>query len=245
MLDFTESVLLNVHKIRDRRRIGSAAALIALAVLAGCASTGQGYQDNPVTRKLSWFSYIKGDDVRARCQPGAPDSYRFVYNGVYIEQVRTYDIERSPVPGHMRMTARVTEKANLSEILLDPGAPDVLQPWRPKTAVIDVPDADVLRLKQALLADGFLSRPAPTRGVTSIEFYWAVSACIDGQFRLNAYVWPGDEFNRASFTKLLFGWDMTGIGVNPPRPTDVFEVYRTSPDDNHSIVNYFRLRFDS
>ena len=219
--------------------------LAALAVLAGCTSTGQGYQDNPVTRKLSWFSYIKGDDVRGRCQPGAPDAYRFVYNGVYVEQVRSYDIERSPLPGHMRMTARVTEKANLSEILLDPGAPDVLQPWRPKLAVADLPDAEILRLKQALLADGFLSRPVPTRGVTSIEFYWAVSACLDGRFRLNAYIWPTDEFKQASFPKLLFGWDMTGIAVNPPRPTDIFEVYRTSPDDNHSIVNYFRLRFDS
>jgi hypothetical protein len=232
------------RKMHDVTRIEVLVALgLGLATLAACTSTGPGLQDNPVTRKFTWFSYVKGDDVRARCQPGAPDAYRFVYNAVYVEQVRTYDIAPSPMPGHMRMTARVTEKANLAS--MDVGAPsDLLDPWRPKSAVIDLPQAEVDRLKRALLADGFLTKAPPSRALTSIEFYWAVSACIDGQFRLNAYVWPGTEFEQASFPKLLFGWDMTEVRVNPPRPTDAFSVYGRSMPEHSEFANFFRLRFD-
>jgi hypothetical protein len=233
--------LLTVRKSRDLMRIAYAAALCA--GLAACSSTGQGLQDNPVTRKFTWFSYVKGDDVRERCVAGAPDAYRFVYNGVYVEQVRSYDIAPSPRPGHMRMTARVTEKANLASMEIgEPG--DLLGPWQPKTAVTDLPQAEVERLKRALLADGFMSKPAPARAVTSIEFYWAVSACIDGQFRLNAYVWPSADFEQASFPKLLFAWDMTEVRVNLPRKTDEFSVYGRSMPEHSEFANFFRLRFD-
>ena len=236
-----------MKKIVDRQKFaefGRLLALMTVSVIAACSATGQGDQDNPVSRKLTWFSYVKGEDVRTRCQAGGPDIYRFVYNGVYVEQVRTYDIEWSPLPGHMRMTTRVTEKANVAEILLDPSNPDVLGPWRPKTAVVDLPDAEIARLKRVLLADGFLNKPAPARAVTSIEFYWAVSACVDGQFRLNAYVWPSKDFEQASFPAMLFAWDMTGVAINQPRPTDTFSIYGTTQESDHEFVNYFRLRFD-
>lgn len=223
------------------RGIGHAAVLCA--ALGACTSIGQGLQDNPATRKFTWFSYVKGDDVHARCVPGAPDAYRFVYNGVYVEQVRTYDIDRSPQPGHMRMTARVTEKANLASLEIgEPG--DLFGPWKPKTAIVDLPQAEVERLKRALLADGFLTKPPPARAVTSIEFYWAVSACIDGQFRLNAYIWPSADFEQASFPKLLYAWDMTEVRVNPPRKTDEFSIYGRSMPEHSEFANYFRLRFD-
>jgi len=221
------------------------AAGISAAVLGGCAAGGQGNQDNPVARKLTWFSYIKGEDLQSRCAPGAPDRYRFVYNAVYVEQVRTYDIEPSPLPGHMRVTARVTDKPNLTTIEIDPHDPDLFEPWRAKRAEIDVPSAETDRLKHAVLADGLLTKAAPNRAVSSIEFYWAVSACIDGQFHLNAWVWPDDDFNKASFPKMLLSWDMTGVEVNQPRKTDEFEVYGAmQPDKGPEFANFFRLRFD-
>jgi hypothetical protein len=224
------------------RELNRLAALVVALTAAACTSGGHGYQDDPVARKLSWFSYIKGDDVRARCEPGMPDQFRFVYNGIYVEQVRTYDIEPSPLPNHMRMTIRVTEKANLAEIALDPANPDFMKPWRPKTAVVDLPAAEVERLKRALMADGFSSRPAPARSISSIEFYWAVSACLDGQFKLNAYVWPSRPFDEAAFPKLLFGWDMTEVAINRPRKADTLDVYGTT--EPNSMTNYFSLRFD-
>ena len=142
------------------------------------------------------------------------------------------------------MTARVTEKANLSSIQIDPAHPDALGPWRPKTAVTDLPASEIARLKRSLLASGFLTREPPSRGISSIEFYWAVSACLDGQFHLNAYVWPDAQFKQASFSKLLFSWDMTEVAVNQPRKTDVLGVYGISENEPEKLSNLFKLRFD-
>ncbi len=227
------------------RKLRSLAVLALVGAISACTSGGQGYQDNPAARKFTWFSYIKGEDLQSNCRPGAPDSYRFVYNGIYVEQVRSYDIEPAPDPKLARMTTRVTEKANLSNMELDMAHPDVFGPWRPKTAVIDLPASEIARLKQSLLASGFLTRPPPSRGVSSIEFYWAVSACLDGQFHLNAYVWPDAEFEQASFPKLLFAWDMTEVPVNKPRHADVMQVYNgISENDPYKLPNLFKLRFD-
>ena len=65
--------------------------LVATVVLllSGCERLGE---DHPVTRKLTWFSHLGGRDIRNSCVTGAPDRYRFVYNGIYVEQVRSYDI---------------------------------------------------------------------------------------------------------------------------------------------------------
>lgn len=229
--------------VRGTRVIAGVALMAAL--LAGCATGGQGDQDQPGARKFTWFSYVKGEDQKRNCVAGAPDRYRFVYNAVYVEQVRTYDIEPGPQPGLTRVTARVTEKANLAAMTIDPSNLDVFGPWRAQKAVIDLPQAETDRLKRAVLADGFLTKAAPRRAVTSIEFYWAVSACIDGKFHLNAWVWPNEDFIQAAFPKMLFAWDMTGVAVNQPRKTTEFDIYGESrPSSGFEFPNHFRLRFD-
>jgi hypothetical protein len=233
----------NVTKVRGVKLLPILACLAGL--VAGCATSGHNNQDQPGARKFTWFSYVKGDDLRRTCVAGAPDRYRFVYNGVYVEQVRSYDIEPSPQPGLTRVTARVTEKANLATIVINPSNPDVFEPWRAKKAIIDLPQLEMDRLKRAVLSDGLSTKAAPRRAVTSIEFYWAVSACIDGKFHLNAWVWPNDDFNQASFPKMLFAWDMTGVAVNAPRKTTEFDIYgESTPSNGSEFVNHFRLRFD-
>lgn len=219
--------------------------LVAAMLLSGCMAGGHEVQDQPGARKFTWFSYIKGEDLKKTCVAGAPDRYRFVYNAVYVEQVRTYDVEPSPLPGHTRVTARVTEKANLASMSFSSLNPDIFDPWRAKKAVIDLPPGGADRLKQAMLSDGFLTRAAPNRPITSIEFYWAVSACLDGKFHLNAWVWPNEDFDRASFPKMLFSWDMTDVAVNRPRKTDEISIYGSmQPDRGSEFANFFRLRFD-
>jgi len=240
---------MSAYEARKTMMVRGTAVLARVAVmsalLAGCVAGGHNVQDQPGARKFTWFSYVKGEDLRRTCVAGAPDRYRFVYNAVYVEQVRTYDMEPSPQPGSTRVTARVTEKANLATMVIDPSNPDVFEPWRAKKAIIDVPQAEMDRLKRALLSDGFSTKQAPRRAVTSIEFYWAVSACIDGRFHLNAWVWPNDDFNRASFPKMLFAWDMTGVAVNLPRKTTEFDIYgESTPSSGIEFANHFRLRFD-
>ena len=43
-------------------------------LVGGCAYHGpsQSDIDNPAVRKVAWFSYLDGNDIRERCAPGAP-----------------------------------------------------------------------------------------------------------------------------------------------------------------------------
>ncbi len=77
----------------------SAAALLFANIFAGCTYHGT-QQDNPVQRRFTWYSYLNGDDIREDCEADARPRYRFVYNGVYVQQVRSYDIR--PVAGECR-----------------------------------------------------------------------------------------------------------------------------------------------
>ena len=54
-------------------------------VVGGCSYYGspQSDIDNPAVRKVAWFSYLDGNDIRERCAPGAHDRFRLVYNGQY------------------------------------------------------------------------------------------------------------------------------------------------------------------
>ena len=92
-------------------------------LLAGC--TYRGDIDNPAVRKVSWFSYLDGTDIRTACVEGAPDSYRLVYNGRYEEQVRSYEITADGAGGAY-LTARAKGRTNAFDVSFD----DVLAPWR-------------------------------------------------------------------------------------------------------------------
>ncbi|MDA0240525.1 MAG: hypothetical protein O3A84_10935, partial [Proteobacteria bacterium] len=95
--------------------------LILGGLLSACTYQGatvEGFgTDHPITRKFSWFSYVGGEDIRTACVTGAPDRYRFVYNAVYNEQVRSYDLVASPEPGRFDLKAAVSGEANLSSFV--------------------------------------------------------------------------------------------------------------------------------
>jgi hypothetical protein len=187
--------------------------VIALLVgLAGCASTGP--TDNPIRRSLTWFSYLGGDDLRATCQPGSPERYRFVYNARAEEQIRTYDIIVGP-SGEGRLESHVISNGDLDRLSVN----DPLRPWRGEEAEVTVGAAEVGALRSALAASGF-DRPAP-RGafLRSDDFFWIVSACRDGDFRFNAYSRDMPSFQDIRFDAPLQSMDplTARVAVNPPR----------------------------
>ena len=105
-------------------KAGAWGLLAALTTLLGCAYDGG--IDNPVVRKVEWFSYLDGADIRTYCVENAPDRYRLVYNARYDEQLRSYELTADGAGG-AAMTARAMQKrGDLTEITLN----DVLAPWR-------------------------------------------------------------------------------------------------------------------
>ncbi|MCB2102219.1 MAG: hypothetical protein KDE22_15180 [Rhodobacterales bacterium] len=184
-------------------------ALPILLALAACAYTPT---DNPVGLRLGWFSFLDGDDIRAACTPGAANRYRFVYNGVYVEQRRIYEVDAAA----RTLDITVLGPADLSELALA-RAEDVMDPWRGTRAHVDLAPADLDRLARATRASGALDGPPVGLTMVSDDFFWTVAACHNGAFHRHAARWPSAAFDGARYGELLFGWDTTAVAVNPPR----------------------------
>jgi len=197
----------------DAKRLGRGGrwrVLLVAALLTGCGSTGP--TDDPVSRSLGWFSYLNGDDLRAACRPGAPETYRMVFNGVFVEQLRSYDLAVQPDGGGtLRAWARTA--ADISEVELG----DLLRPWRGTSATTDLDAGAVDAIRAALTESGAFA-PAP-RGLRlpSDSFYWIVNACRDGEFSFNAFLFPSPRFEVLTFPAALLDRDRTGVPYNVPR----------------------------
>jgi hypothetical protein len=205
--------------------------------LAACTFTGG---DNPVQRKFSWFDYVDGGDIRRSCGPGAPERYRFVYNGIYIEQVRTYDLVAEGDGAFMRV--RVLGPASVSQWTAT-AAGDLLAPWRGTTKTARLSPRKAEQLRRAMAGDGVFDGAPKGLELSSDGFYWTVAACHDGGFHFNAYRWPSDRYEAAAFPVLLAAWDPTDIPVNPPRKVTSEEIHRyRGPTDVDEPRLQFTLR---
>jgi hypothetical protein len=200
------------------RRTWIALTLLA-TVLGACAYKGG--VDNPVIRKATWFSYVAGDDLADLCKPGGLPRYRFVYNAVYAEQVRAYDLQRLRPGDGATLVINVFGGGGVMSApvnILEP-----MSPWAARSAEVKLSEAEYLALIRAVEADGF-GKPAPA-GLTvpSWEFYWAVSACADGQFHFNVFLHPTPEFERLTFPGRLFAADKVDVAINKARPINAAE----------------------
>ncbi len=204
--------------VRPSTLVVIAAALISLI---GCAS---GDISDPISRKLNWFHYVDGESLRNKCAPGSLDQYRLVYNANWNEQVRAYDLRASALgDGSAVLFTQVFGGygSNVSSFSLT----DPLAPARGSSGQVRLTPDQYSAILRALADSGF-GQPAP-RGLRldSWDFYWVVSACVNGQFHFNAWRAPSPGFAALRFPPLLFAADGTGIPPNPPRPVNTAEQY--------------------
>jgi len=199
-------------------------------ILAAPACTYRaGYEDNPVSRSFAWFSYLNSDDLRKTCRPGAPNRYRLVYNAVWQEQVRTYDITADPGGGGV-FKAQVRGETDFARpIPLD----DLLAPWRPRTVRKRIGRADLARVRAALRQSGFYAPVPQGTRVRSWGFFWVAAACEDGRFQFNAWSYPSKRFDQVELSGVLGALDGTGLAFNPPR-----ETWRPDWDEQRHVDRY-------
>lgn len=193
--------------------------LIFCAALMLSACDYEGRPDNAVERRFTWFSYLAGEDLKESCRAHAPPRYRFIYNAIYSEQVRTYEINGLPDGGGGMIDV---------EILSAEVSPDFLLqfpfwPWAGKRAVAELNDVEMKLLRTSLEASGFFDGPPAGKILDSHSFYWLVSACEGNRFRLNAWTHPSPEFANLSFVEILRRLD----GTKVPLP----EARELSPDE--------------
>ncbi|WP_125932998.1 hypothetical protein [Kiloniella majae] len=185
--------------------------LSPLLFAAGC--TYQGDIDKPYTQKATWFSYVGGDDIRARCAPGLTE-YRLIYNAVYDEQIRSYEIKGKP-GGPAEMVSRVQEGHGLDVTEISLSDPLGQFGWKKSVTTLSVSEMDEL---ESLLKISGAGEPI-TKGarLRSDDFYWVSALCYDGAFVYNGWKKTPEGFEHLAFMPFLLKHDETGVEVNPFR----------------------------
>lgn len=204
-------ILPYFRRLRDSGVVAAVLLLAILVGLNGCQATGPA--GNPVSRTFTWFDYLGGGDLRRACGPGAAPRWRFVYNAIWPEQVRAYDVVLGPAPA-------VTAHVFSGGVDLRFGSEGVFPAWFGRGVRTELTEREAAALRGALYADV----PAPAvsgRFLRSDDFYWTASRCVDGDFAFAA--WTGEEADlaRLPFLAALLPFDGTGRPVNPPRRLDL------------------------
>ncbi len=186
-------------------------ALLGIALaLAACADTSR--VNNPVVGRLSYFQYLAGQDIKSACTADAPARYRFVYNAVFDEQVRSYDLFQTTDGAKLAVNVGNSEIRVFEFPLAWPIRPEAVR--RQAEATLD--RADYLALIRQVEADGFGAPAQEGLRLQSYDFYWAVSACAGGKFHFNAWVNRTPGFAALRFPQLLYSHDTTTIPPAKP-----------------------------
>ncbi|MGF7173429.1 hypothetical protein [Azospirillum doebereinerae] len=199
------------ERIRPGHALGPALSLALAALLGGCAAFGP--TDNPIARKLTWFSYLNGDDLRVSCGKEGADRFRMVFNADYNRHVRTYDIIGAPVEsgGGAKIEARVIEATDLARLNpLDP-----LSAARGRTATLQLNPGQFASFIGRLRESGAFEPPPDGLRLPSNGIYWLINGCRGGQWFFSAHPYPSGRFTDARFLEPLQLLDATGI----PLPT--------------------------
>ena len=193
----------------------TAALAASLLALAGCGSIGP--TDNPLARKLTWFSYLNGDDLRSRCGKDGADRFRLIFNADYNRHVRTYDIVGDAEQGGAAVEAHVIEATDLARMTLA----DPFAAARGRTATLQLTSAQYDSFIGRLRDDGAFDPPPQGLRLPSNGFYWLINGCRAGQWFFTAYPYPSSRFTDALFPEILRGIDPTGVAFpGLPEPED-------------------------
>lgn len=202
-----------IRRVPSARLAASLAA--SLLALAGCTSAGP--TDNPAARKLTWFSYLNGDDLRTSCGKDGTDRFRLIFNADYNRHVRTYDVVGDPERGGAAVEAHVIEATDLARIT----PADPFSAARGRKATLQLSAAQYDSFIGHLREDGAFDPPPHGLRLRSNGFYWLISGCRSGQWFFTAFPYPSNRFIDAGFPDLLRGIDPTGAAfAAPPEPEE-------------------------
>jgi hypothetical protein len=206
---------------------------VALAA-AGTASAQRADRnvDLPVLRSLSWFGYVGGDDIRTACQPGTRSHIRLIYNALWTEQVRAYDLFPQPDGTAGLDVGVLADQGNVATLSIGNGL-DITNPWRMKKGQRLLNARETRDLMAALQASAAFGPPRDGLRLPDNDFWWAVSSCRDGAWGFQAYHYPTDGFANVKFADLLWSFDEVRVPINKPRKLEPAE-FRRDDFDRHS-----------
>ncbi len=180
--------------------------------------------DTPVVRSFTWFGFVGGDDIRAACRPGGRSRIRLVYNALWEEQVRTYEIFLQPDGTAGLNIGVLAGQGDVANITITEN--EVTNPWRMKKGqrLLDV--AQTRELMGLLQASAAFGPPRDGLRLPDNDFWWTVASCRNGVWGFQAYHYPTDGFANVRFAEKLFALDNVGVPVNRPRKLEPAEFRR-------------------
>ena len=177
---------------------------------------------DPVTRKLTWFSVLNGDDIRAACGPGAPTRVRLVHNADYMVRVRVYDLvapppgPMAPPPGSLFLKTRVLGPTPAS-LTIDLDTPSLaLASLGGLVTRRVIGPTEAARVHAALAADGLGGPPPRVDRLRSEDFWWLAVGCVEGDMRFHAWADPDPGYGALTFPAMLQALDGTAVPLRTP-----------------------------
>ncbi|NNG03920.1 MAG: hypothetical protein HKM95_07445 [Inquilinus sp.] len=178
-------------------------AALAAAALVATACTYRQPAGNLVSQRLTWFSYLGAEDIRAACGPRTPTRYRLVYNADFVKQARGYDVWDT------RDGAVIDQVVDRGLTLArDTPVAEIGVPVRAR-ARLDA--AEFEQFRALLRASGAFEPPPVGLRLNSRGYYWVVGGCHEGRFFLTGYDYPSARFERIRFAEFLAARDRTGV----------------------------------
>tara|TARA_R100000005_G_scaffold96577_1_gene84744 strand:- start:6738 stop:7430 length:693 start_codon:yes stop_codon:yes gene_type:complete len=212
----------------------SFSVLVMTLLLAGCAAE-RDQVGNPVVRPFQWFSYANGDDIRRDCAPGRNARYRLIYNAIYDEQVRTYDILQYATSGTATQTTRVLRGSIGVDWLL--GQVTGSGRGQGGSSRVDISPTELGAIEQALIKSGFEQPAIRGQILHSDEFYWIAMVCREGNFKYYAWTDRNADVAKLPFRDVLAKGDQTGVPFVEPHVPVVFgrssRYYTSGPDSTY------------
>ena len=220
------------------------AAAFGLALASAPTASAQRPDRNveqPIVRSFNWFSYVAGNDIREACGRDGRNRLRLIYNAIYDEQVRTYEIFLQP-DGTAGMTVGVlADQGNVTNLSIRDGG-DVLGPWRMRRGERILNPEETRELMGLLQASAAFGPPRDGLRLPDVDFWWTVASCRNGVWGFQAYHYPTDGFANVKFAAKLFSWDTVPVPVNPPRKLVPAELRRDpNAPVNHMKANQWTL----
>jgi hypothetical protein len=184
--------------------------------------------EQPVVRSLNWFSYVASEDIRSECHPGGRNRMRLVYNALWEEQVRTYEMFLQPDgTAGLNMGVLVGQglATDVSSIAIGQLS-DVTNPWRMRRGQRLLTAAETGELMGLFQASAAFGPPRDGLRLPDNDFWWTVASCRNGVWGFQAYHYPTDRFANVRFAEKLFGLDNVAVAVNRPRNLEPAELRR-------------------
>lgn len=218
-----------------------ALALGLLTPIEARAQRADRYVDPPIVRSFNWFGYVGGSDIREACGKDGRSRLRLVYNAIYDEQVRTYELFLQPDGTAGLEIGVLADQGDVSSLRIG-DAGDVLGPWRMRRGQRILTVVETSELLGLLQASNAFGPPRDGLRLPDVDFWWTVASCRAGVWGFQAYHHPTDGFANVGFASKLFALDTVPVPVNPPRKLEPAELRRNwNAPPNHWKANQWTL----